>query len=81
MQLLIKAASDKKLQSKIPGLMVEEEDVGSDDDEKNLILNLITKTVLKSIKKKHVVNEQQHLNSTFVCTSLIDQSYLQWDQI
>ena len=38
--------------------MVEEEDVGSDDDEKNLILNLITKTVLKSIKKRHVVNEQ-----------------------
>ena len=35
MQLLIKAASDKKLKSKIPGLLVEEDDAGSDEDEKN----------------------------------------------
>lgn len=51
---------------------MEEDDAGSDEDEKNLVLNLITKAVLKSFKQKHVVNEQLHLNSTFVCTSLID---------
>lgn len=55
--MLLKAASDKKFKSKIPGLLVEEDDAESDDDEKNLILNLITKAVLKSIKQKHLVNE------------------------
>lgn len=55
--MLLKAASEKKLKSKIPGLLVEEDDAESDSDEKSLILNLITKAVLKSIKQKHMVNE------------------------